>query len=579
MASLSLPPPRNLPSQSPSIKQSNPSVDRGGTNLKADNTVAAKKPSEPHRQPPSYAERCRAAASLTSLAPEERKKVKLFVPRSTQDFGDGGAFPEIHVAQYPRHMGNPHVQRNGKAVTSTNARGAQVKSRALVQVQVDEKGEVSYDAIVKGGTNADRIVYSKHSDLKGGTAAAQDISLPTAEEEAAQAAKTQAALDAILGKKTAMAKPTGSAIQQADTSRNVEEKTNFITYTPRPDAPGYNPAAAKRVIQMVPAQVDPMAPPKHKHIKAPAGPAEDLVPVLHKPAQKLTKEERDAWNVPACISNWKNTRGYVIPLDKRLAADGRGLQDHSINTNFATLSESLYVAERQARQEVKLRAQVQKKLALQEKEARESELRDLAQEARMQRSGIAAASGEHGGVSDADSSDEEASNSGAPTPSRRVQDDDDEVAARQRDKLRQERKRERERQLRQEQNVELKKQKFEEERDVSEKIALGVHTGGGALGGEMDSRLYNQSAGMDSGFGREDEYNTYSKPLFERQAASSSIYRPTRGDTSENADEQYSKLVQGATSKFQPSKGFAGAEADRGTSTSRSAPVQFEKER
>merc|ERR1719276_483571 len=110
-------------------------------------------------------------------------------------------------------------------------------------------------------------------------------------------------------------------------------------------------------------------PPKHQHKKAPRGPAEDPVPVLHAPPQKLTKAERAAWNVPACISNWKNTRGYTIPLDKRLAADGRGLRDDAtINQNFATLSESLYVAERQAREEVRTRAAVQKRLVLDQRE-------------------------------------------------------------------------------------------------------------------------------------------------------------------------------------------------------------------
>jgi SNW domain-containing protein 1 len=33
--------------------------------------------------------------------------------------------------------------------------------------------------------------------------------------------------------------------------------------------------------------------------------------------------------IPPCISNWKNNKGFTIPLDKRLAADGRGLQDVS----------------------------------------------------------------------------------------------------------------------------------------------------------------------------------------------------------------------------------------------------------
>jgi SNW domain-containing protein 1 len=83
---------------------------------------------------------------------------------------------------------------------------------------------------------------------------------------------------------------------------------------------------------------------------------------------------------------------------------------------------------------------------------------------------------------------------------------------------------------------------------------------------------------MDSGFGRDDDYNAYSKPLFEKGAASQSIYRPTRGETEYNADEQYDKLKSGVTSKFQPDKGFGGAEGGMEHQAGpRTAPVQFEK--
>ena len=41
---------------------------------------------------PSYEERCRSAAEFSKLTTEQRKKApKLFVPRSTSDFDDGGA--------------------------------------------------------------------------------------------------------------------------------------------------------------------------------------------------------------------------------------------------------------------------------------------------------------------------------------------------------------------------------------------------------------------------------------------------------------------------------------------------------
>lgn len=611
METLSLPPPR----KSGLAPQHSATANGGGSSQKAgggDN--GSGKAQQQNKQPPSYEERCRAAAEASRLTPEQRRKggKKLFVPRSLDDFGDGGAYPEIHVAQYPRHMGNPHLKRKiankpgaggGSGGGSGGAaRGTQAASTAIVNVEIDEKGEVSYDAIVKGGTNADKIVYARHDDLRGGEAKPEDVALPTEEEEREEAERTNAALQALLGKKTALDKPSGSAMVNAETSKNVEEKTQFISYKPRPDAPGYNPAAAQRVIQMVPAQVDPMMPPKHKHLKAPRGPAEDPVPVLHAPPEKLSKEEKAQWNIPACISNWKNTRGFTIPLDKRLAADGRGLREHSINPNFATLSESLYVAERQARQEVRMRAQVQKKLALQEKEKREEELRELANRARLERGGavVAAApasskpsaAGDDDGdekvpaaSSGGDDSDDESADE-VPVPGRKDDEKnltEDDVAARQRERLRLERKREREREMRMENNVELKKKRLEEERDVSEKIALGVHTGsgGGGLGGDVDSRLYNQTAGMDTGFGAEDDYNAYSKPLFgDRVGASQSIYRPTRGEAAYDADEQYDKLLEGSTSKFQPDKGFAGAEGgmDNVRAGPRTAPVQFEKD-
>ena len=332
--------------------------------------------------------------------------------------------------------------------------------------------------------------------------------------------------------------------------------------------------------------------------KAPRGPAEDPVPVLHAPPEKLSKEERAAWNIPACISNWKNTRGYTIPLDKRLAADGRGLRDDlTVNSNFAVLSESLYVAERQAREEVRTRAGVQKRLVMREREEREEELRELANKARAERGGAVAVSA---------AAAEDGNNNEQPVQSHRIRNDDDDEGEddesvesvtnhtdeerAQRDRLRAERRREREKEYRLEragksadldatdEELAKKKRRLENDRDVSEKIALGTHVG--TSGGDgVDSRLYSQNAGLDSGFGAEDEYNTYSRPMFEREGVtSSSIYRPTRGEEGMDADEQYDRLKSGATGRFVPDKGFGGAEggAVKG-GASRNAPVQFEK--
>ena len=41
---------------------------------------------------------------------------------------------------------------------------------------------------------------------------------------------------------------------------------------------------------------------------------------MHSPTRKVTVKEQQDWKIPPCISNWKNAKGYTIPLDKRLAA-------------------------------------------------------------------------------------------------------------------------------------------------------------------------------------------------------------------------------------------------------------------
>ena len=634
MTSLYLPAPKRSGNRINTNLNKNASSTTTITTLTTTNDIHSNKSvstttSKPPRAP-SYEERCKAASNFAKLPPSERKLKKLFVPRSIADFDDGGSFPEIHVAQYPRHMGNPHLKKNksNNAASAANKKNSLPASasvgssssttQSIVNVTVDSDGNKDYTALIKSGTNASKKVYTSHTDLKGYTPTAESLSLPSHSEEQSTASKTQAAIDALLSSKIALSKPSGTAIQNASTSQNQESKTQFISYTPNPNAPGYNPQAApKRIIQMVPAQLDPMMPPKHKHEKAPPGPAEDFTPVLHAPPEKLTKEERDAWNVPACISNWKNTRGYTIPLDKRLAADGRGLRDDTtINSNFATLSESLYLAERNAREEVRMRALVKKRQVEGERDRREKELRELAMRAREERG-----SGGGGGRSEPntlegrtrdDDEDDESFNSEQNESNRRNDyrhhddeskppmnvippSEEEEISkeAEQRDRIRQERRRERERELRMERQkpnrrnneddneVSIKKARLGD-RDISEKIALGVHTGsGGGDGGGIDGRLYNQSAGLDSGFGADDEYNTYSKPMFDRDGVtSSSIYRPSRGEGAMDADAQYDQLKSGATARFQPDRGFKGAEGGNGMASTggpRNAPVQFEK--
>jgi hypothetical protein len=73
----------------------------------------------------------------------------------------------------------------------------------------------------------------------------------------------------------------------------------------------------------------------------------------------------------------------------------------------------------------------------------------------------------------------------------------------------------------------------EQNRDISEKIALGLAKPTAQAESMYDSRLFNQSSGFDSGF---NEDNPYDKPLFAAQDAINSIYRP--GQNMEDLDDE-----------------------------------------
>src|ERR1700712_5804493 len=101
---------------------------------------------------------------------------------------------------------------------------------------------------------------------------------------------------------------------------------------------GDNTRKNDRIMKIVERQQDPLEPPRFKHKKIPRGPPSPPPPVLRSPPRKATASEQKEWMIPPCISNWKNNKGFTIPLDKRLAADGRGLQDVSLTTHMKLAS-------------------------------------------------------------------------------------------------------------------------------------------------------------------------------------------------------------------------------------------------
>ena len=52
----------------------------------------------------------------------------------------------------------------------------------------------------------------------------------------------------------------------------------------------------------------------------------------------------------------------------------------------------------------------------------------------------------------------------------------------------------------------------------------------------FDQRLFNQVSGLDSGFGHDDDYNLYDKPLFADRTAAS-IYKNVREVNDDDDDD------------------------------------------
>ena len=128
-------------------------------------------------------------------------------------------------------------------------------------------------------------------------------------------------------------------------------------------------------------QKDPLAPASFKHKKIMRGPGSPPVPIMHSPQRKVTMKDQKDWKIPPCISNWKNPRGYTIPLEMRLEADGRSLQQHTVSDKFAKFAEVMYITERQGRADIKERNEIKQKIEYDRQQKEEKRLRDEADKA------------------------------------------------------------------------------------------------------------------------------------------------------------------------------------------------------
>ncbi|KAG9120768.1 mRNA splicing protein [Ceratobasidium sp. 392] len=483
--------------------------------------------------------------------------------------------PQVVIPVYGQRTG----WRPTKQADFGDGGASQANPGNTLALQVDSEGNVRYDAIAQQGHRDGRRIQSQFKDLvplahrTDLDEEARSMERPSEEEVQATADRTRAALEKLVHGKIKAAQP-----------KNVPDavgKSTFVRYTPSQQN-GDN--MKQRIIKISEVVEDPMEPPRFKHKKIPRGPPSPPPPILRSPPRKATAAEQKEWMIPPCISNWKNNKGFTIPLDKRLAADGRGLQDVHINDNFAKFSESLFIADRHAREEVRQRSLMQQKLVQKEKAAKEEQLREMAQRARAERGGLVAPSA--GGSSSAappkanmsalagyaSGSDESGSE----------EDEEDDESAKLRDQMRREKRHERERELRMNNmgtEQRAKQLARQEHRDISEKVALGLAKPTLSKESMLDSRLFNQQS-LSGSFADEDSYNLYDKPLFHGSSAAAAIYK-SRGNISAGDDSAFGGgTEEGIKKTLEQDRFNLGASIFEGASEQevREGPVMFEKD-
>jgi SNW domain-containing protein 1 len=279
----------------------------------------------------------RAVIARNSVPPYGQRRA--WKPLGLEDFGDGGAYPECHVAQYPLDMGKKKVSALSLICSNVTSYILEASSGNTLALQVDSEGNVRYDAIAHQGHREGRVIQSQFKDLVP-IAHRTDIDdserameRPSEEEVQATADRTRVALEKLVNGKIKAAQPKNVPDSQG--------KTSFIRYTPGQQSG--EGGLKQRIIKMSEVVEDPLEPPRFKHKKIPRGPPSPPPPVLRSPPRKATAQEQKEWMIPPCISNWKNNKGFTIPLDKRLAADGRGLQDVSCILRLGSYLCSIFV--------------------------------------------------------------------------------------------------------------------------------------------------------------------------------------------------------------------------------------------
>ena len=357
-----------------------------------------------------------------------------------------------------------------------------------------------------------------------------------------------------------------------DSNKNNQLTYKYINY--QFDSQN-NSSKNSHLIKLVALPVDPLSNIKYRHHKIPLSNTNEknFVPVLQTPSKPLSLEEQKKWKIPPCVNMSNNPKGLVIPLDIRLANDGRNLREYKANKNFAKFADILALTEKNVRKEIDERNKIAQSIQIAAAMKKELELKEAAKQARMERKSFNKNNNASSVVYSLDNSDFLNNNKNREEShilnnkrkrSMNSEEDKESIERKERNELREIRKKEIEYERRQE----LIKKYEKEGRDINDKVLLGQNN---MINNNnvIDSRLYEIEGGIENPFDYNEDVQVYDKPLFNDKNKLSNIYKNFNSTGGENTKKLMGKILSQKGKLFNTDLDAINSRKE--------GPVQFEK--
>ncbi len=383
------------------------------------------------------------------------------------------------------------------------------------------------------------------------TSSNTSLSKPSIEQTNQTTLETKLALEALCSRRI----KHSQTIKSTNPLFSKNQNSKYLKYTP-------SNSSKSKIIQITNRPIDPLSTNNYTFQKIPHSNTDPsiFVPVMHSPQRKITYEDQRDWKIPPCVSISKNPKGLVIPLDIRLANDGRNLKEFQVNKNFSKFADVLFLAEKRARAEIEERNRIAESIQIKAELKKEEELREAAKQARLERKAINSGTS----LSNISSVNTVRSDATAEFLLGKKNERDELIREKnERNQLRALRKKEIENDRKVEMLINNNKRKFgNKEREINEKIALGESVKGNLY----DNKLYEKNINLNENDNSEDG-DVYDKPLFNEEKNIEQIYK--------NENENNKKVIQKLIEKG--GKMFAEGNVNDLDGIKRNGPVQFEK--